>query len=83
MPLTKVCLRRQSWAKYLEQIKEVKQNWARAEDFGNYFRVIFNRYYRSFISGRKTWCLALSPPNFDIVLIFPDFRQSIKLLGNS
>ena len=58
-PLTKVCLRRQSWAKYLGQIKEIKQNWARARNFDNYFRVIFSRYYGSFISGWKTWCLVL------------------------
>ena len=44
----------QSWAKYLEQSKEIKQNWAGAENFDNCFFVNFDRCYKGFISGRKT-----------------------------
>ena len=52
---SKIYLCRQSWRKYLEQTKGIKQNWPGAENCDNCFSVIFNCYYKSFISGRRTW----------------------------
>ena len=63
----------QFWTKYLEQSKEVKQNWTEAENFDNCFYKTFDRYYENFISAGTTGRSALSPPNFDIFLIFPNF----------
>ena len=37
-----------------------------SETFDNCSCVIFDGYYKSSISGRKTGNLALSPPNFDL-----------------
>ena len=44
----------QSCTKYLDQSKNIKQNWTGAEISDNSFCVIFGRCYISFISGRKT-----------------------------
>ena len=44
----------QHWKKYLEQIKEVKQNWTGVENFGNCFLVVFDCYYKSFVFVKKT-----------------------------
>ena len=44
----------QSWTKYLEKCVESKQNWTRADNFYNRFCVIFGRYYKSLILGKKT-----------------------------
>ena len=44
----------QSWTKYLEQSKEIKQNLTGTENFDNCFCVIFDCYYKSFISAKKT-----------------------------
>ena len=44
----------QSWTKYLEKCVESKQNWTRADKFYNRFCVIFGRYYKSLILGKKT-----------------------------
>ena len=44
----------QSWTKYLEKFVESKQNWTRADNFCNRFCVIFGRYYKSLILGKKT-----------------------------
>ena len=47
-------LRLQSWTKYLEKSKDTKQNWTGIENFDFCFCVIFDCYYLSLISGRKT-----------------------------
>ena len=44
----------QSWTKYLGKCVESKQNWTRADNFYNRFCVIFGRYYKSLILGKKT-----------------------------
>ena len=36
--------------------KEIKQNWIKVENFDNYFCVIFDHYYKSFVSRKKTGC---------------------------
>ena len=48
------CSGRQPWAKYLEQSKEVKENWTGGENVDDCFCIIFNFYYKSFISRVKT-----------------------------
>ena len=68
----KMCSSRQSWTKYLKRSKEIKQNWSRAENFVNWFRLNFDCYYKSFISETKTGYYTLSPPNFSTSLIFPN-----------
>ena len=50
--------------------EEIKQNWTIEENFDNYFYVMFDRYYKSFISGWKTAHFTLFPPNFGIFLKF-------------
>ena len=44
----------QSWTKYMEQNKEIKQNGTDAENFVNYFCVLFGCYYKTFVYGGKT-----------------------------
>ena len=44
----------QSLAKYLQQNREIHQNWAGQEKFHIYFCVVFDCYCQSLISGRKT-----------------------------
>ena len=44
------------WTKYLEQSKEIKQNWATTKVFDTYFCAIFDCYCRNFISGGKAGC---------------------------
>ena len=44
----------QTWTKYLEKTKDIKQNWTVIENLDNCFYVIFDCYYKSLISGRKT-----------------------------
>ena len=43
MPRTRL----QSWTNYLEQSKEIKQNWAGAENFDSCFFIILCSYYKS------------------------------------
>ena len=50
----KLCLLRQSRAKYLEQNREIQRNWSGKEKFDIYFRVFFDCYCQRWISGRKT-----------------------------
>ena len=38
----------QSWTKYLEENKEIKQNWTAAESFDNCLYVAFEHYYKGF-----------------------------------
>ena len=66
----------QSWTKYLQQSKEINQNWTGAENLDNCFCESFDRYYKSFIAGRKTGNQAISLLNFDFLLIFPNFLRS-------
>ena len=49
----KTCLHRQSWTKYGEQCKEMKQNWTGLGNFDNCFCLIFNWYYDSPTSQEK------------------------------
>ena len=72
----------QYWTKYLEQNREIQQNWIGQEKFDIYFCVFFCWYWQSLISGRETWHWAMSPPKFEFLLIFPDFL-SLKSFGNS
>ena len=46
--------RLQSWIKYLELSKEIKQNWTGLGTFEICFCVIFNCYYQKFISRKET-----------------------------
>ena len=62
--------------KPLEQSKEIKQNWARRNKFDTCFCVVFACQYHSFILGRDNRHQDLSPPNFEIFLIFPSFLRS-------
>ena len=39
--------------------------------------IIFDRHYRSLISGKYTGYWALSPPSFDLSLIFSNFVKVI------
>ena len=36
----------------MEQSKEIKQNWAGGENFDNSLIVVFDHYFKRFISGR-------------------------------
>ena len=38
----------------MKQGKEIKQNWAGTESFGNCLSVIFDHYYQCLISRRET-----------------------------
>ena len=60
----------QTWTKYLGKRKESKQNWKGAKNFDNWFCVIFDHCYKSYIARRNTGHEALCLPNFDIFLIF-------------
>ena len=51
---TKICLHRQSRAKYLEQSKEIKQNWIWTVYLDSCICVNFDCYYKSLIFGKKT-----------------------------
>ena len=62
----------QCWTKYLEQSKETQQKRMGTENFDNCFYLNFDRYY-NFFSKRKSGQCALSPANFDILLMFPNF----------
>ena len=62
--------------KYLEQSKEIKQNWTGEENFDNCFCTILEGYYKIFVARRKTGHWALSLPNFDLFLTFPNFLRS-------
>ena len=66
----------QSWTKYLEQRKEIKQNWLVPETSGICYCAIFDCYYQNFVSGRETRHCALSPPKFGIALIVTNFLRS-------
>ena len=44
----------QSWTKYLEKSKEIKENWTREKKIENCFCIVFYLYYRSSISGMET-----------------------------
>ena len=50
----KNCLLRQSYAKYLEQIREIQWNWTRQETFDIHFCVFFDCYCQSLIYARET-----------------------------
>ena len=39
-----ICSCRQSFTKYLEENKDMMQKWTGVEDFGNRFRIDFDRY---------------------------------------
>ena len=56
----------QAWTKYLEQSKEIEQNWAGTENF------IFDCLYKNFGSKRRT---GLSLTKFDLFLLFPNFLR--------
>ena len=47
-PLTRSNMELQAWTKYLEQSKEIKQNWAGTENF------IFDCLYKNFGSKKRT-----------------------------
>ena len=57
----------QSWAKYLEQNREIQSSWTGKEKFDIYFCVFFHCYCQ------------MSPPKFEIFLIFPYFLRSYVL----
>ena len=50
----------------------MKQNCTAPENFDIWFCIIFDSYYQSFIYGKKAGCESLSPPNFDLFVIFPN-----------
>ena len=66
----------QSLTKYLEQSKEIKQNWTGPEKLDICFSVIFNLHYQIFTSENETGHMALLLPNFDFFLIFTNFISS-------
>ena len=71
--------------KILEQSKEIKQTWTRTEIFDNCSCVIFDNITSVFF-GKKTEHEALSPPNFNIFLIFAkilSLKSFSNLWGNS
>ena len=61
----------QSWAEYLEQSKENKQNWTESEISDNCFYVIFDCYCKSFmlvLAGiHKLTKLKLKAPKYDVL----------------
>ena len=57
----------------------MKQNWTEAEKFDNCFCVICDCYLKNFVSGKKNGHEALSPPNLDFFLIFPNLLRSSVL----
>ena len=72
----------QSWAKYFKQNREIQQNQTGKETFDIYFCVFFDCYCHSLISGRET--RHMSPPEFEIFLIFPiSFSYKILSLKSS
>ena len=66
-----------SCTKYLKQGKEIRQNWTAPETFDIWVCVIFDHYFKTFISGREAESL-LPLSNYGIFLIFSNF-----LVGNS
>ena len=46
----------QSWKKYQEQNKRIKQNWTESGNFNVCFCVIFDRYCQSLIPRSGTGC---------------------------
>ena len=58
-----------SHEKTLKDMKQ-KEKWTGAENFENRFYVIFDRYYKDFVSGENTGQQVIFTPNFDIFLIF-------------
>ena len=54
----------QSWTKYLEQSKEIKEIGRGAE---NFLCIIFNYYYKSPIFGRKAGSRIYLPPIIIII----------------
>ena len=65
-----------SWAKYLEQNREIQWNWTGQENSDIYFCVLLDCYCQSLVSGRETGHWAMFPPKFEIFLIFPYFLRS-------
>ena len=65
--------------KYLEQNREIQQQWTGHEKFDIYFLMFFHSLCQSFISGRGTGYWAMSPPKLEIFLIFPYFLRSLVL----
>ena len=51
--MTKNLFARTSPTKYLEQFKEIQENWTGLENFDIYFCVLFDCYCQSLISGSE------------------------------
>ena len=68
----------QSWTKYLEQNREIQYNWTGQEKIDISICGFFDCYCQSLISRRGTGHWAMSPPRFEIFLIFPYCRQRTK-----
>ena len=50
----KICMLRLSRTKYLEQNREIQQNWTGQENFDIDYFAVFNCYDLSLISGRES-----------------------------
>ena len=61
----------QSWAKYLEQNREIQKNWTGKEKSDIYLYMFFDCYCQSCISGRETGHWVIFPPKSEHFLIFP------------
>ena len=58
----------------------MKENWAASENFSTCFYAIFNHYYESLFSGRKTNHESQSVPNIDLFVIISNFLKFMTIL---
>ena len=63
----------------MEKSKEIEKNWTRAEKCEIRFGLFLDLYYKNSISGAETWHWFLSPPSFEIFLMFTNFLRSYIL----
>ena len=54
----------------------IQWNWSGQEKFDVYFWVFFDCYCQSLLSGGETGRWAMSPPKFEVSLIFPYLLRS-------
>ena len=74
--LVKIWFVRQLLTKYFGKSKRIKQNWARQENFDIRFCVSFVRYCQKFNFQKEDWTLPVSPSNFKVPFLFPNFLRS-------
>lgn len=63
--------------KYNHVVSQIRQNWTETENLDICFCLIFDGYYKSFISGREPGHWAQSPTNYEL------FSQAISRFMSS